>query len=398
MGLLTKIYTSINNHILFDPEKNQPPVKAQKDFFSSFPDPKDDVERSFFKYQCLLFCSYSRHQKLLVNTLCFFALSLFIIYYRLRGLKFDYDLSNYKPQDLLLRKIGKTIPIADIFPEKLNGYFAETVDYQGIPYKKLFISNDAYLLFKKVSARHRFAFHYRLVVLMRLASACFLLANYHPRAVTTYVCEREFADPLLTSFYQAHGVEYHGFMHGDYLFSIQFAFMKLSKYWIWSDHYERMFRSLNCEFETEIYTPGKYSGIVKPRKSVEDYDYYATYYFSDETKASIELVKDALLKIKAKGLKCKVRPHPRFSNKEAIRQSFEKDFYVEDPAQTTIESSLENTYLTIALVSTVLSQAYYSKKKIVIDDISNPSKYLELFDKDYILIDKADYLLSDLIK
>ena len=102
-------------------------------------------------------------------------------------------------------------------------------------------------------------------------------------------------------------------------------------------------------------------------------------------------------RIQSKGYKCKVRPHPRFSNTALINAVFAKDYEVEDPKKVSIEESLDSTYLTIALVSTVLSQAYYSNKKIVIDDLSNKKRYSQLKEEDYILIDKTDYVLSELI-
>ena len=71
---------------------------------------------------------------------------------------------------------------------------------------------------------------------------------------------------------------------------------------------------------------------------------------------------------------------------------------VENTSTVTIEESLECSFLTIALVSTVLSQSYYSGKKIIIDDMSNPKVFSELRDKRYILIDKADMLLSELLE
>lgn len=397
MGIVSKVYTTINNKILFDPEKKHPSVQAQKDYLYSFPEPQTVIERSYYKYKCLMFYSYSGSQKALINAMSFFALPVFLSFYRLKGLSSDSSFSGYEAQDKLLRKATKRIPITDIFPEKLCDEFAIVEDYEPLPYKDLYIEKRALKLLAKVIKQYPFRFHYHLVSLIRLAQASQLLHEHKPKAITTYVCEREFADPLLTEYYESYGVEYHGHMHGDYLYMIEQAFMHYSKYWVWGDHYEKLFKELRCDFETEIYTPGKNSGIVKPRPSVEDYDYYATYYFSNENKDSIAIIKSALQAMNEKGKKCKVRPHPRFSNNEEIARAFDGVAYIEDPKEISIEESLENSYLTIALASTVLSQAYHSGKKIVIDDISNPEKYRQLRERGYILIDKADYILSELI-
>ncbi len=398
MGFLFKIYAAINNRILFDAEKEHPSVQEQKKFLHSFAEPGNVTERSFYKYQCLMFYSYSKGQRIFMNFISFLALGLLILLYRARGIRHDKFMKGFQPRDILLRKATKRIPITDIFPEALNACYPEAVDYDGVSYSEIFITGDAFSRFWKAVKAHPFYFHYHMVVLLRLAQASFLLCKYAPKCITTYVCEREFADPILTEYFELHQVQYHGFMHGDYLYSIEQAFMYFSKYWLWGEHYRTLFKSMRCAFDTEIYTPKKWAGIVKPRKSMEDYDYYATYYFSNEKKESIEILKDAFLKLKSRGHKCKVRPHPRFSNVNMIKDIFGKEFEVEDTSKIAIEESLECSYITIALISTVLTQAYYSGKKVVIDDISDPKVYEQLREKEYILIDKADMLFSELLE
>lgn len=398
MGVLTKIYTTINNRILFDNKKEHPSFQKQQEYLNMFSEPKNMLERSFFKYQCLLFYSYSKKQKMLMNFISFFALIFLVPFYRIKGIKHDTALLHYQPQSKLLRKATKRIPIEDIYPDKLNTLCDSIVDYDGVSYSGIYLTRDAFSKFMKAVVKYPFCFHFHMVLLIRLAQACFLLAHYKPAVITTYVCEREFADPIITEYYEAHGVQYHGFMHGDYLYSLAAAFMHFTKYWTWADHYNNLFKLLRCSFQTEVYVPQKYSGIVKSRDKVEDYPYYATYYFGDETINSIKIVKKALTKIQSYGFKCKVRPHPRFSDVKLIKKICGNEILVENTSAVTIEDSLDCSFLTIALVSTVLSQAYYSGKKIIIDDISNPRIFRELRDKKYILIDKADMLLSELLE
>lgn len=398
MGVLTKVYTTINNRILFDNKKEHPSVQEQQKYLSMFSEPKNMLEHSFFKYQCLLFYSYSKRQKLLMNVISFLALIILVPFYRLKGFKYDRTILHYQPQNKLLRKATKRIPIKDIYPEKMDKLCDSIVEYDGVSYSSIYLTRDAFSEFIKAAVKYPFCFHFHMVLLIRLAQACFLLTQYKPSIITTYVCEREFADPLITEYYEAHGVQYHGFMHGDYLYSLEHAFMHFTKYWVWADHYNSLFRLLRCSFQTEVYVPLKYSGIVRPRNRVEDYPYYATYYFGDETADSIKIVKNILSKFQSYGFKCKVRPHPRFSNVELINKICGKEIMVENTSTVTIEESLECSFLTIALVSTVLSQSYYSGKKIIIDDMSNPKVFSELRDKRYILIDKADMLLSELLE
>lgn len=397
-SLLKRFYSIVNNRILFDPEKVELAVSKQKEYLVAFPEPKDGTERSFYKYKCLLFHSYSKMQFFFLNILSLFALMFFIPVLRLKGLKYDELLLHFQSNNLLLRKNYSAIPITDIFPTVLTQYYTYTVDYHEISYSDIFITQDAFNVFKNAFKVYPCYFHYQLVLLMRLAQACFLLSTYKPRCVTTYVCEREFADPILTEYYESHKVQYHGFMHGDRLYRISEAFMMYSTYWVWDAHYKNQFTSLRCSSLIKIYTPKKNSGIVKARSKIEDYDYFATYYFGMQTKESIELVKKAFVILKHSGYKCKVRPHPRFSNIKLIKKLFSEEFVVEDTSKVTIEESLECTYLTIAIKSTVLSQAYYSGKKIVLDNMSNPKVFEELREKGYLFIDKRDFLFSEVLE
>ena len=395
--MLSKFYSWINNKILFNNTVEHPSVQAQQQFLASIPEPKDMLERSYDKYRCLLFCSYSGKQKLIMNTVSFFAMILLIPYCRLRGLKYDKAMASYQPQDKLLRKVSQRIPIDDIFPQKLNEQYAQAEDYDGKGYADMLITRDAFAIFRRSVRKHPFSFHFNMVLFIRLAQACSLLMRYHPAAVTTYVCEREFADPLVTEFYESHGVQYHGFMHGDFIYTIRQAFMHLTKYWMWAEHYDRLFQDLRCLFEREIYVPGKYSGIVKPREKIEDYPYYATYYFSAEKKKDIEVIKRSMMRLQQDHFRCKVRPHPRFSQTDLIYEVFGNDMTVENPKEVSIEESLDCSHLTISLTSTVLSQAYYSGKKIVLDDVTDPQAFGKLREIRYILVDKADMLLSELL-
>lgn len=399
MDLMTKIYTAINNKILFSTKRKNPSVGEMNEYLRSFSEPKNEFERSFYKYKCLIFCHYSIPQRILINTISFFAIILLPLLFRIRGCKYDAKMSGYKPSNRLLRNAGRRIPIKDIFPYMLEKKYPEIAEYGEISYLKLFMTKDAFNIFRKALSEHPISFHYLTVLLIRLSQACFFLNKYKPSCVVTYVCEREFSDPIITMYYESHSVEYHGYMHGDYLYTIEQAFMHYSKYWVWSEHYKNLFEILRCEFETEIYTPMKYSGIVKPRHTIDDYDYYATYYFNgDESEEAINVIKKTLIQLKKKGYKCKVRPHPRFSNADLIRKLFKDDFVVEDTSSVSIEESLECSYLTIALVSTVISQAYYSGKRIVMDDISDVERFRQLHERRYILVDNVDMLLSDLLK
>ena len=397
MNLLTRVYTSINNKIIFDPKLSHPLIEEQKKYIESFPDPRDEYEQSFFKYKCVAFYYYHGIRKIILNFISAVVIGPLYLFYRIKGKYNNQFFERYIPQDKLLRKALPTIPIDDIFPEELERLYADIKSYSGMDYSKIFLPDIASEIFKNVFKQHPYSFHYLLVVLIRLSQQSFLLAKYKPKCITTYVCEREFADPLLTMLSEKYGVRYEAFMHGDYYFSSFHAFMHYSRYWIWSDYYKDMFTLLKCKQDMRVYVPKKYSGIAQAQKSEQEYSYFATYYLTGESEESIIAIKEVLEILNRKGKKCKIRPHPRFSDISFINRTFE-GYYIEDAGKITLKSSLDTSYLAISTCSTVLSQAYYSGKKIIVDDCSNKILFEELKKAEYIYIDAADMLLSELLK
>ncbi len=395
-GNLKKVYSYLNNAILFNPEAERPTVKKQKEYLSSLPETKDEYELSFLKYRCVVFYYYHGINKILVNMISLFGLPLVFLYYRIRGVGKDRMMKNYVPRDLLLFKNLNQLPVADVFPEEMKGYYEIVKEYRTINYSKLFLPYDAAKIFNKAWRKHPFHFHYLLVLLIRLAFQSYLIITYRPKCITTYVCEREYADPLLTKYCENHGVRYEGHMHGDYRFQVSHAYMHFSRYWVWSEHYIKMFKSLKCLMEMQVYLPKKYAGIVSARLNEQEYEYFATYYLSDETEASVYKLKQVFDILQKYGKRCKVRPHPRFSNLSLIQKIFQEQ-EVEDTRSVSIEKSLDSTYLVISMCSTVISQAYYSGKKVVIDDLTDPKMFAELEQADTVFIKEANMRLSTLL-
>lgn len=389
IDLLKSIYASINNKQVINSEKKRPGRKEQDEFLNKFQATEDPYSNSYNKYRCVCFYHYSLAVRLLYNAAAFIGLMPMLLCFSLKhGCKPKYD-----PNTIIV-KMGLNIDINDIFPDELRNKY--TVKKHYADYSDIYLDKTARKIIANAFLRHPLSFHYILVLMIRLAAQCSIICKYNPAAVATYVCEREFSDPLLTYYSLSNGVEYHGFMHGDFMYQIDHAFLQYSCYWVWDIHYINMFKELKCAGNMKIYRPAKYMPLVNASDDPDDYEYYATYYFSGEKKTAVKILKNAFDILKIQGKKCKIRPHPRFSNNEMINEVF-KDYLIEDCRQCSLEDSLKASYLTVALNSTVLSQAYHSGKKIVIDDISDPEEFNALKEKEYILLDKADFFLSQII-
>ena len=97
-------------------------------------------------------------------------------------------------------------------------------------------------------------------------------------------------------------------------------------------------------------------------------------------------------------MKCSIRPHPRYSNLKLINDIFkDTNINIEDAKKVSVESSMENTENIIGLKSTVLLQAYYGGRQIILDDLSDINLFNVLHDSGYILLKKEYKLLSDVI-
>lgn len=390
IDILKTIYSKINNKEVINSEKVRPSRKAQDAYLSKFEVSDNHYENSYNKYKCVCFFHYSKTMLFFYNVAS--ALLYLPMYLKLGRTKRNQ--AGEKINNLLVIKKGKTIGTDDIFPEELKEQY--TVREYFVDYNKIFLDSDAKKILRVARKKHPFSFYYNLVLMIRMATQCSIINENSPSVVCTYVCEREFSDPLLTLYSEQRVVQYYGFMHGDFMYQIDHAFMQFSCYWVWDKHYLKMFKELKCNQPMRVYTPGKYKPLVEASPLESDYEFFATYYCSGETKASIDKLKVIFDAMKSCGKNAKIRPHPRFSNYEHIKQVL-SEYAIEDCSSCSLKESLESTYCCIAINSTVLSQAYHSGKPVIIDDLTNIVEFGKLKDEEYIMLDKANCYLSELL-
>ena len=79
-----------------------------------------------------------------------------------------------------------------------------------------------------------------------------------------------------------------------------------------------------------------------------------------------------------------------------LKEIFPNSIEIEDVRRCSLADSLTESYYITGLRSTVLSQAYFSGKQIVIDDLSMRQEYLELKRRKYIIISRPHQLLSEI--
>ncbi len=394
MSLLKRIYAKllIGNIKEMDDE---PDVDKWLAFLKTLPEPKDEVDEAYNKYRCRAY-HYPAYKTFILNI---GALPMAVLSYGCFFRK-KRRLPSVREASLLVER--KTdVDYADIFPSELAQSYdrvMEVVDSRN--QKELLnvrLSLEAVQLYWKTVKRHPFSLYFQFWTARELSKHCSYISQYNPSATAVYIEERNIAGPLLRRLYESTGRQYISFMHGEYLLRLIQGYMSFSAYYIWDQEYENIFSEiLHCHI-------GRYI-LYKPRKLEKKWhfegivpEYYCTYYFSAESKESIRKLSEVFAQLEKKGHKCKVRPHPRYSQWEIIRETFPAD-RIEDPRQVSIEQSLSSTRYVVGLATTVLAEGYYEGKEIVVDDITSLQKYANLEKRHFLVLKRPHLLLSNLLK
>ena len=123
------------------------------------------------------------------------------------------------------------------------------------------------------------------------------------------------------------------------------------------------------------------------------YDY--TYYMGGEKKDAMQIICKSLFQLQDKGLRVNIRPHPRYTDMQALQEVC-GDIPVENWKDVTVEMSVLRSKAVISQFSTVLLQAYYNGVQTVIDDLVSPAQYKKLKELQYIMLNVEHKLLSDI--
>lgn len=392
--MLRDLYLRINNYFVVNYERKRKSIDQQKVFLSSMKKPDDDYEFAYNKYLCQVYYHYPVYLRIFYNlsSIVVFPI-LFLRYSFNRGKKVQVNPSTARK--LILTKTS--MPTEDIAP---NDFFKEMGGVVTVPPSPSFKAgvkdtSVSYILRENIK-KYWMHPYFIMFTFVKLGAVANLKRMYDPSGIVSFAFERNFANPLVSLYCEMNNMQHICFMHGDVAFSVDQAFSRPTIYCVWDEHYVSFYKSLHCVPNRFIvYTPDKWK-MQNVVSTTGEYEYFATYYFSGETDKVINGVKQVFDILKGRGLKCKIRMHPRFSDAELIGCIF-KDYYIEDKS-VSLQQSLANTKYVISLRSTVLSQAYFAGKEVVIDDVTDPEKYIAQLSRDYIMTKKCTIKLSELIK
>ena len=351
----------------------------QKELFR-FPQPADDVERSYFQYCCQMHLAKS-YAPALLNLAGLLLLPLF----RLRSAR---QRTATPPQtaDAVFAYGGRP----DILPASLQQEFPDWVQCRDFQNHTALNAEDIQFL-RKLRRRYPFSFFFRFKCMLKIAMYRPMIDTYAPKAIIVSE-EYSFTSSFLTAYCHHLGIEHINVMHGEKLFYIRDSFFRFDRCYVWDESYRKLFCALRAEpaqFRVELPAAMQPWGKSDVEKSV---DY--TYYLQAEKPETLSAIADVLRTLRECGYTVAVRPHPIYSDKAAVEALF-SFCLIEDKAEIDILTSVLRTRHAVSAYSTVLYQAYLNGVPAVIDDVSDPTQYEKLRETRYHMLDVEHTLLSE---
>lgn len=383
------IFYKIYKHLTVKGFKNFneiPNVDDWRAFINNLPKPITSLQRSLNKYHCRMYY-FGFLYKLLINIA---AIGAIIVKVLPTFIHYNPVITKVEADAVLVEDFS--VDYHDILPEDLKRY-SKTVIVKN-QRSKFQITNEAKTLFISIWKKNFYKPHFVYWAFRELAFFSELVDVHSPKAIIVYVNERNAISPILKEYLESKKVKFITFMHGDYILQLIQGFMDFSEFYVWDAHYIEMFvNDLHCPPDQfKVYLPKKLTKKFDNSNEVID----LTYFFGSESDLTVKRLSKLFREFKAKGLKCRVRPHPRRQNR-LIERCFDKD-QIEDTQNMPIKKSIEQSKYIVALNSTVLLEAYHGGKKVIIDDWTDRNAFLSIQERKSIMLSKPHLLLSDYIK
>lgn len=381
--------------------------EQQKEMIDSYKEPNNDFERTYFNYNASI-QGCSKFSLLIMDFLGIVVIPIFLMLYCINRLRKSISYNCFHHDAILINnnnRIGVKYDYEGRVPEELINQYSDFVvlKFDVFPrFTEGVISFPAFKIWFSFFFRHPFNGYINFRSLINIMAFNRLILEYSPKIIVNARAELNNISSLITLLCEKNDIEYINFMHGEVLTSINTAFVRFSKFYIWDEHYKEIFKWSRCPLnQFVVYKPAIYKqDIINSEKKP---GYYITYYFSGDEKKRIDKNAENVLYLlnlfERKGYHCKVRPHPRWSNIEHLKHIFRNSYVeIEDPQKISVMDSITSSVYIIGTFSTVLSEAYYMNSTIVIDDITDKELYINLKKMKYILLSKPHMLFSELLQ
>lgn len=340
----------------------------------------DDFERSFLAYKIQKkYTQYSFLRK--VAIVIFSSFSLVVLMFMLIFKR----VNKYKDSKIVYYKISHN---KGILPKA----YENTADLKIVEFGSgMSWDKEVRRVLFKIIKRYGFYPDFLLNVLFSLANYNYIIRKYHPNEIVTSY-ESSISCAILTYYCHQHGISHVNIMHGEKLLTQNNVLGHFDVMYMWDSYYVELFRRLKYETgEYKIYNPWHNIELPMPTEK-HDLIFYLNFINEKECHNLICIIE----KLSKKGFDVIVRMHPS-QLRTGIAERLEKSVKVENNSAVSIFQSIANAQRCVSQFSTVLYQAYNMGKTIVIDDVTNPSIYDKICKLDYIMLQKKNVKLSELI-
>lgn len=362
------LFLEKGNRLVFDFPKNE-----QKSCLDNLGEAKDDIDRGYKQYLCQNQFVSPRWKICLFNVVGAVVLPLVVFYFLFKRIGKNEDIHI----DCLIERKG----MPEVVPEIVRQNYHPSEDYREDTSLSLGDLRFVVKMAKTAPWHPYFVFK----ALMNVARYSDLIYRYRPQAMIQFG-EFSFSSSVLTAYCHLHGVKHIDVMHGEKLFNIRDAYFHYDECYVWSEHYVRLLTALKAE-------PTQFRIAVPPSLKIDSSRYkkadcYADYkyYLANYSEERLQSIVSAMAFAEKEGKSVKYRPHPRYSNLEILRKYVPEE-QIELPEEVTIMESVANLGCAVGSFTTVLVQAHFSEKNVMMDDVAQKKEYDKLRSLDYILSD-----------
>lgn len=347
------------------------PKESQLALLDRLGEPKDDIERAYKQYLCQNSFVHPKAKKVILNVVGAIIVPMMSVYLLLKG----YFVKRGKALGCIIENKG----MPEVVPQEVyDKYKPILYDFGGLALR---LSDIPFCLrLVRIAVTQPY---FVLKAMMHIAKYSYAIRKHSPQTIIRF-CEFSFSGTVLTAYCHLKGVKHVNVMHGEKLFNIRDSYFHFDECYVWGEHYVNLFKSLKAEatqFRVALPPSIKIDcSAHQDPKAYADYKYYLAIIDDDEMKSIVASMSFA----KLSGKTVKYRPHPRYTDINVLKK-YVSDGEIEYPREVPILESISNLDYAVGAFTTVLVQAYFSGKNVIMDDVTFKKEYDRLGELDYIL-------------
>ena len=271
--------------------------------------PKDDFGRCVAQHKCQVYPF--KKDILLLNIVAIFLTPTVMIALLLKKRKLVSD-----DQSTIVCYNCYNLPSS--LPEALSHYGIHYLTSRECPY---------YLSKSDISFLFRFFFRSLLHpflafrVMLNVAKYRAIIDSFNNLEAIAITREFSATSSAGTQYCRENGIKHYNFMQGEVFGSPRVSFFHFDKCFVWDQHYVNVFTGFGAHPEQFVVSMPRCLQKIENNGIEKTIDY--TYYLGGDSDEELTVISKAIEKLVTKGFVCEVRPHPKWSNLEAVRKEFD---------------------------------------------------------------------------